>query len=809
MSRAPWPLGWFGGRRAALDSDRRAGDAARDRGDWSFAVDAYRRYLVKRPRHVAVWIRLGNMLKESGRWDEAVSAYACASALDRRAGLADRLCGELNLRQGDLEAAAVRFVEAWWRDRDPEAGRLLARPELRKPLADLNRFAGRRRINGAIEGLNDLTLEGWATNPATPDEPVTVEIVANGRRLGRVRADRPRVDLHANGLTPLKSGFQFDLGGAFDADVAAIDARIVGSGERLVGSPFDLVRLRGLRRWLDRARPAASPTNQPPIISIITPVHDVPSGWFDDVMRGVLGQTEGRWEWILVDDGSTSAELKAQLAGLARSDPRVHLVINSTPLGTAAATNKGLGMASADYVLFLDHDDQLEPEAVAVLAKAADQGADLIYGDEAVTGEDIGRLKMIAARPAFSWLYYLSHPYFVHPVCVRRSIIGEGLDESLAISADVDFVLRMIERANVIAHQPGILYRWRTHDGSAGHRARDAASAATAQAVQRHLSRLGVKARLTPGDVFNTYRLDVHDPGGRVLVVIPTRDRADLLRTCLESLRATTRAEDIDVVVIDHESTETALQDLLYAMKDWVRVMPYAGPFNYSRMNNQAVTASLQDHRFVLFMNNDVEAIEPGWLERLRALAAMPEVGAVGATLLYPDGRVQHAGVILGPGGFAEHALKFAPFQLHGKRNPGYNCSLMAVRDWSAVTGACMMMGADAFREVGGFDEALPVGFNDTDLCLRMRERGLSILNDGWAVLIHHESATRVCGGDLSHPEDAARFAERWRDLIAAGDPFYNPILSLERDHAPEHPDIEGLSPRLSRVRLPSKARVR
>lgn len=804
MSRARRLLTWFGTRRAAADLNRTVGDAARDRGDWPAAAAAYRRYLAGRPRHVAIWIRLGNMLKESGLWDEAADAYSRASALDLRAGLADRLHGEMRLRRGDLRGAAAHFVEAWARARDADAGRALAVPELQTSLAELNRLAGTRRINGVIEGLSDLTLEGWATDPTTPDEPATVEFVAEGRRLGVVRADRPRADLLATGLAPLMSGFRFELGQVFDADIATVDARIVGTGERLPGSPFDLRRLGGVRRWLGRAQPAPTRTTEPPVISIITPVHDVPTPWFDDAVSGVMGQIDGRWEWILVDDGSSSPHLKAQLTEVARSDPRVKLAVNPTPLGTAAATNVGLRMATADHVLFLDHDDRLEPEAVFLLAQAAGQGADLIYGDEAVTSEDIGRLRMVAARPAFSWRYYLSHPYFVHPVCVRRSIAGEGLDENLTISADVDFVLRMIERAETVAHQPGVLYRWRTHGGSVGHQAGDAASVATAQAVQRHLSRVGVQASVAPGGVFNTYRLDFHDPGGRVLVVIPTRDRADLLRTCLESLLATTRATDIDVVVIDHDSTEPALRELLESMKSVVRVVSYSGTFNYSRMNNQAVTACLADHRFVLFMNNDVEAVEPGWLERLRALAAMPDVGTVGATLLYPDGRVQHAGVILGPGGLAEHALKFAPFEIDGIRNPGYNCSLTSVRDWSAVTGACMMVRADVFRDIGGFDEALPVGFNDTDLCLRLRERGLSVINDGWAVLRHHESATRARGGDLTHPEDAARFAARWRDLIEAGDPFYSPLLSLDRDHAPEHPDTDRLAPRMANNWLPS-----
>jgi glycosyltransferase involved in cell wall biosynthesis len=788
---------------ARHDPDRQAGDAARDRGDWAESAAAYGRYLERRPGHVAVWIRLGNMLKETGDGEGADRAYVEAARLAPSRGDPWRARGDLLASMGDAEAAGSHYAEAWRLDRNPAAGAALSRPGSLGRLARLQTMAGGAwRIEGAVDGLRDLAVEGWAWNPARPDVPATVAVTADGREIGRVVADIFRPDVTAHGLAPERCGFRFDLGGSLAAGpLHSLEFRIVETAIVLAGSPLDLSPMVGLQRWLARPRPAPGPPG-PPLISIVTPVHDVRPDWFEQAISSVLAQADGRWEWIVVDDGSRDRALTEILDGLSARDSRIRLLRSPHARGTAVATNLGLAQAGSDHVLFLDHDDVLEPEAVARLIIGIEMGGDVIYGDEVVTGPNIGDFRLVVARPAFSWRYYLSHPYFVHPVCVRRSLAGQGLDETLSISADVDFVLGILERASRVVHVPGILYRWRSHADSLGRRAGAAATEATIAALHRHFDRLKVGAKAVSGAVFNTFRVDFRDPGGRVLVVIPTRDRADLLRMSIGSLLATTPPEALDIVVIDHDSSEPELAAYLESLGDRVRVMPYSGPFNYSRMNNQAVERFGGDHDLVLFLNNDVEALEPGWLERMRALAVMEDVGAVGATLLYPDNRIQHAGVVIGPGGFAEHAMKFAPLLDMGGRNPGYNCSLTAVRDWSAVTGACLMMPLDVFRAVGGFDETLPVGFNDTDLCLRVGERGLSVVNDGWAVLRHHESATRGRTGGTAHPEDAKLFAARWQAVLTAGDPFYNPMLSLDRDHSPDRPDTDRLAPRLKTIDL-------
>lgn len=771
--------------RRARHPDRLAGDAARDRGDWAAAASHYERYLHRRPDHLAVRLRLGNMLKEAGDLERARAVLDAALEQYPHDPAALRTRGELEMLQGGAERAFPFFVAAWRIGRDAGAGMVLSRPEMLAALVGME-SGGDPLLDGGVDGLRDDAVEGWAFDPRSPSEPVEVVLMIDGQERARSRADRPRPDIAALALAPMACGFRLELAEFMSlSEDRRVEVRISGAPSALAGSPVDLAGSTGLRRW--QARAIAAPegaTGAEPVLSILLPVHDVRPDWLKETLASVARQTDGRWELVCIDDGSTDPALSQIIEVRASGDQRIRLLKLDSSLGVAAATNLALGVARGSHVLFLDHDDRLEPEAAERII-AAIEGVDLIYGDEILAGEDIAHIRSVIARPAFSWWYYLSHPYFVHPVAVRRELalaIG-GLNENLGISADVDFILRVLERARCVAHAPGILYRWRTHAGSTGHRRASETSQATMTAITGHLKRLGRKIEVSPGPVFNTYRLDPMDPGGRVRVIVPTKNCGDLLASCLESLGATTQAS-LDITIIDHDSDEPATLALLDRLRTETTVRRYSGAFNYSRMNNEAVWAEPASGEFLLFLNNDVEAIDAGWLERMRAFAAQPDVGAVGATLLYPDGRIQHAGVVVGLGGYAEHAHKFEPFQRQGARNPGYNCSLVSVRDWSAVTGACLMMRREVFDAVGGFDEKLPVGFNDTDLCLRIRALGLSVLNDGYSVLRHYESATRRPAGEVQHPGDAARFAKRWAPLLSSGDPYYNPLLSLSKGFA-------------------------
>lgn len=651
-------------------------------------------------------------------------------------------------------------------------------------------------LEGYFDNCHGTSAHGWAINRRDPKAPVVVEAVtADGQVLGQAEAKLFRGDLLDAGLADGLCAFKIDLGARFMELLGQkVLIRVAGTGLFLPGSPRTVELNPNLVRFLRRQSEVSAdvlPRLKARLnrgagelgISIVMPVFNTPREMLMEAIASVHGQWCDRWELICVDDCSTEPHVAQTLQFAASRDARIRVLTAPVNGGIAAATNYGLRAARYPYVAFMDHDDVIEPDAVWQLVRAARlTDADLLYSDEATTDANAEGIADVKCRPAFSYDYYLSHPYFVHMVCVRTSIAqaAGGWDASMAISADVDFVLRVLERSATVAHVPAVLYRWRTHAGSAGHASQARVMAATRGALQRHLDRCGSGATAADGVAFNQFGITWPAAPGRILIVIPTRNKADLLRTAVESIERTAAGADYRIVIIDHQSTEPAAKRLLAGLARRHTVMPYEGKFNYSRMNNQAVQRHGQDAEFVLFLNNDIEAIEDGWLDRMRRLAARPDVGCVGALLLYADRRVQHAGVILGFNGSADHAHKFADAYLDGKerRNLGYNCSLTSVRDYSAVTAACMMMRRTVFEAMGGFDEEYAIGFNDTDLCLRLRARGLRVLYDGGTMLFHYESATRSETKQVMHPADTKRLLGRWGGILREGDPFYSPLLS-------------------------------
>jgi GT2 family glycosyltransferase len=659
-------------------------------------------------------------------------------------------------------------------------------------------------LAGCFDTVHGMCAHGWALDRGAPESPVLVELVGPGNQvIGAGLADHFRGDLLEADLKAGMCAFMIDISAHFDRLVGQeIVARVAATGQILPGSPHRLSMNENLRRF-QRRRQALKPGVLPRLrralnhragadgISFIMPVHDTPRLWLIEALESVRTQFCDAWELICVDDGSTEPHVAEILAGYAARDGRVRVLSSARNIGIAAAVNFGIRAARYGHVAFVDHDDRLEPDAAWQLIRAARlSGADLLYSDEALTTENADAITELRLRCAFSHDYYLSHPFFVHLICVRTELARRvgGWDEGMPISADVDFVLRVIEASAKIAHVPAVLYRWRTHGGSAGHARQDAVMTATTGALQRHLDRLGTGARASPGAWFNQFRIDWPAADGRILIVIPTKNKADLLRVAVESIERTSDPLHYRLVIIDHESDEADARALLADLSRRHCVMAYAGEFNFSRMNNRAVAEHGGDARFLLFLNNDVEALQDGWLDRLRRLANRRDVGAVGPLLMYANRTVQHAGVILGFCETADHALKFQRVFLNdqGRRNLGYNCALTSVRDYAAVTGACLMLRREVFDQVGGFDEAFGIGFNDTDLCLRIRAAGLRVLYDGATMLYHYESATRSETQQVLHPADTQRMLDRWGPVLRAGDEFYHPNLSLKtQDHVP------------------------
>ena len=526
----------------------------------------------------------------------------------------------------------------------------------------------------------------------------------------------------------------------------------------------------------------------PATISVIVPTYNTPEHMLKAMLRSVQDQLYPHWELCIADDASTQPHVIAVLQAFAKKDKRIKLHLGQTNQGVSHASNQALALATGAFVVLLDHDDLLEEQALFRVAESIVQdNPDMLYSDEVLVSPDGKTVLQYFHRPAFSPEYLRSHPYIVHMVGFRTELLRSlgGFDEQLKISQDYDLILRVSEQAQTIVHLPEILYQWRTHTNSAGHDRANEVMAVSSAVLQRHLQRCGLKGHVDSGASFNFFeaRYPLHS-GQRVAIIIPTKNHGDLVRQCINSIRATTSQVAYDIVVIDHESNEPATIAYLESIRHQVQVLRYTGVFNFSTINNWAVKQLVEQevqHTHYLFCNNDIEALEPGWLERMLELAQQPDVGMVGAQLLYPDrSSIQHAGVCVGAFGIAEHYGKF--LRLPPDRiDISFMGRLIVTHEVAAVTAACLLMRRDTFEEINGFDEALAVGFGDVDLCLRTLFKGWRVLYCPQATLLHHESFTRgkTVGYD-PHPEDSALFAARWKAFLQEGDPYFNPGLSTQ-----------------------------
>jgi len=523
-----------------------------------------------------------------------------------------------------------------------------------------------------------------------------------------------------------------------------------------------------------------------PLVTVLVPTYNPREDDLIRMMESVRGQIYTDWELCIADDASTEPHVRRILEKYAKEDGRIHVGFATENGGVSKATNRALARATGDYVVFLDHDDELEEQALFRIAQSAVQeDFDLLYSDEILVTPDGATVRRYAYRPAFSLEHLREHPYIVHLLAFKTSFLRRlgGLDESLRISQDYDLILRAAEQAKTIVHVPEILYRWRIHAGSAGGDKKQAVMDTSRAILQRHLDRMGEKGRIEEGERFNLFEARYPlEAGLRVAIVIPTKNHGDLLEQCIRSIRATVKDVAYDIVVIDHDSDDAATRAYLLSLESSARVLRYSGVFNFSAINNFAVSKLGEGYTHYLFCNNDIEAIEDGWLERMLEVGQKPDVGIVGAMLFYPDRKhLQHAGVCVGMYGAAEHYGKWVQFP-----DQPVEPELMRVnREVSAVTAACMLVRADAFKAVEGFDEAIAVGFGDVDLCLRIGDRGYRVIMSPHARLVHHESYTRGTSRIDPHPKDSALFRLKWKALLRAGDPFYNPGYSNEHTHWP------------------------
>jgi glycosyltransferase involved in cell wall biosynthesis len=525
-----------------------------------------------------------------------------------------------------------------------------------------------------------------------------------------------------------------------------------------------------------------------PLISILLPVYNPDLEHLRAAIESVKNQIYECWELCLADDASTDVGIRPFLEGAARNDIRIKLILRERNGHISACSNSALSLATGEWCALLDQDDVLAEHALAFVALeiAEHPDAGLIYSDEDKI-DNAGVLSNPFFKTDWNPQLFLGQNYINHLGVYRTALLRQigGFREGYEGSQDYDLALRCIEelRPDQVRHVPRILYHWRMAEGSlaAVPDAKPYAKEAARRAIGDHLIRCGIAGQVVacPENI-ESHRViyEIAEPEPKVSFVIPIRDRVELLKKCIRSLKEKTVYSRTEVIVVDNESVETATHEYLQELSetDDARVVTERGPFNFSRLINRGAAAASGE--ILAFLNNDIEAGEPGWLREMVSHATRAEVGAVGARLWYPGGTLQHGGAILGLGGAAGHAFQNVP---HG--HPGYFNRAFLQQNYSAVTAACMLVRKNVFVDVCGFNETnLAVNFNDVDFCLRLRERGLQIVWTPYANLIHHESASR---GHYLTIEQQSQFLRektyiqgKWGAQLLY-DPFYSPNFSL------------------------------
>lgn len=549
------------------------------------------------------------------------------------------------------------------------------------------------------------------------------------------------------------------------------------------------------RDWIKQVEPTLWQNsdeipNQDICFSIVVPTYNAKPEWLEACFNSVVSQTYTNWQLIVVDDASTKqASIDFLNSWQTKQASNIEVIFAKENGHISAASNAGLARAMGDYVLFLDHDDTLASQALYELAICISKKptAQVLYSDE-----DLMTEAGLRVTPHFksSWNPELltAHNYVTHLCCYKRSLLTElnGFRLGYEGAQDYDLVLRasrMVQPENII-HIPKVLYHWRMVEGSTAMSAgaKSYATQAGLKALQYHINAIEPLAKVAHSTRDNFYKVSWPLPEAlpKVSIIIPTRDGLEVLKPCIDGLLNNTHYSNLEIVILDNGSVQTETFEYLSQLAGYpfIKVVRDDGPFNYSAINNHAVRHSSGD--LICLLNNDIEIIHADWLSEMVSLAIRPEVGCVGAKLLYPDNTIQHAGVIMGLGGYAAHSHRGT-----GRYEPGYFCRAQLRQNLSAVTAACLLVRREIYEQVNGLDEQFQVAYNDVDFCLRVQAAGYQNIYTPYAELYHHESKTR--GSDTSgakqkrFDKEKALLLARWASEIQ-NDPFYNPNLTRDSE---------------------------
>ena len=524
-----------------------------------------------------------------------------------------------------------------------------------------------------------------------------------------------------------------------------------------------------------------------PLISVAVPAYRTPEKFLAQMIDSLLAQTYGNWELCIANGSPEDSAMKKVLEEYTKKDSRIRVSELTENKGIAGNTNAALEMAQGEFVGLLDHDDLLAPNALYEIVRALDEdrNLDAVYTDEDKVTTELDEHFQPHLKPDFNLDLLRSNNYICHFFVVRRSIVQKvgGFRQEFDGAQDHDFIFRCIETAEKVGHIPEILYHWRTHKASTADNPASKMYAFDAgkRAIEAHLKRTGTEGIVSHTPDLGFFRVKYPVQGQPLVsVIIPNKDEKETLKACIDSIREKTEYPNYEIIIVENNSTTDEIFQYYKELSQdsRIRLLRWKKEFNYSAINNYGVRHA--NGEYLLFLNNDVTVITPGWIKELLGVCQRPEVGAAGVKLIYPDNTIQHAGCVIGLGGIAGHMFVDMP-----ANRTGYLHKASILQDMSAVTAACMMMKRTAFEEAGGFTEKLSVAFNDVDLCLKVRKNHKLIVYDPYVQLYHMESKTR---GAEDNKEKVRRFQEeieymrcQWIDILKKGDPYYNKNLSLTK----------------------------
>ena len=524
-----------------------------------------------------------------------------------------------------------------------------------------------------------------------------------------------------------------------------------------------------------------------PLISIAVPAYQTPVEFLKQMIESLISQTYPEWELCIANASPDNEEMQRVLADYSAKDSRVRFCNLKENLGIAENTNRAFSMAKGEFMGLLDHDDLLAPNALYEIVQALQDHpqADALYTDEDKVTTELDEHFQPHLKPDFNLDLLRSNNYICHFFVVRRSIVEKagGFRKEFDGAQDYDFIFRCTENAREVLHVPEILYHWRTHKASTADNpaSKMYAFEAGKRAIEANLERTETKGVVSHTQDLGFYRVKYPVQGKPLVsVIIPNKDEKETLQTCMEMLNSNTSYQNFEIIIIENNSTTDEIFRYYKELSKDPRIhlLRWGKEFNYSAINNFGVAHAKGE--YLLFLNNDIKSINPDWMEELLGVCQRPEVGGVGAKLIYPDNTIQHAGCVVGMGGIAGHMFVDMPAD-----RTGYLHKASLLQDMSAVTAACLMMKKEVFEEAGGFTEELAVAFNDVDLCLKVRKNNHLIVYDPYAKLYNMESKTR---GAEDSKEKVRRFQTEieymrchWLDILKNGDPYYNKNLSLTK----------------------------